>query len=215
MNTERIQLRPLTKADYPAAENIIRQTWHYDDICKSSVTARRLARLYLRGCLMGATYSCVAEMDGQILGLILARSDHDKMKGKLRAGLSEAGAVIALLSGREGRKVCKMFGGFSKIDDELLKSTGDNFDGEVCLFAVTEAARGLGIGKMLFGAMKAYMYSQHVKNIYLFTDTTCTYQFYEKRGLRRLAGRAVKLPEPIHFKLHMFVYGTELAAISL
>lgn len=211
MNMKEIRLRVLEKKDYLAVENIIRQTWHYDEICQDKKAAARMARLYLRSCLKEASYSCVAEKDGQVIGLILGKSMSDRVPHKFRIALSQAAAVAMLLSTKNGRKISKMFGGFSQIDSELLKSTNRQFDGEVCLFAVTEAARGYGIGKMLFKSMEAYMYSQHVKTLYLFTDTTCTYQFYEKQGMKRSAQKTIQLPPPINYKLQKFLYATELS----
>lgn len=61
------------------------------------------------------------------------------------------------------------------------------FDGELSFFAVHPAAHGKGVGSLLL---------QHAEQnhggstIYLYTDTGCTYQFYEKRGFER-AGEQV------------------------
>ena len=209
MNTERIKLRALNKKDYKAVENIIRQTWHYDDICHDKKAAAHMARLYLRSCLKEATYTCVAEKDGQLLGLILGKSMTAPIPHKIRATLSQAAAIITLLSTKNGRKLSKMFGSFSKIDAQLLKSTGRQFDGEICLFAVTQAACGHGIGKKLFKALESYMHSQHTKSLYLFTDTTCTYQFYENQGMTRLTQKTLSLPAPINYKLDKFVYAID------
>ena len=44
-----ITLREYQKEDFQELENIIRETWHYDEF-SSSETAARLARVFLNSC---------------------------------------------------------------------------------------------------------------------------------------------------------------------
>lgn len=74
MNSEHITLRPITRKDYPFIEDIIRKTWKYDALSSNPKDAKHMARLYLRSCLLRATFSCVAAVDGKVLGVILAGS---------------------------------------------------------------------------------------------------------------------------------------------
>ena len=71
--------RPLRREDYPALEEIIRNTWNYDRLTPRPAVARRMARLYLQSCLLCHTFSQVAVQDGVPVGIILAR--HGRAKG--------------------------------------------------------------------------------------------------------------------------------------
>ena len=50
-----VQLREYQKKDFKSLENIIRQTWHYDEFA-SSKTAVKLARVFLSSCLTNYTF---------------------------------------------------------------------------------------------------------------------------------------------------------------
>lgn len=51
-----VQLRKYRKQDFKALENIIRETWHYDEF-SSPKTAAKLARVFLSSCLTNYTFS--------------------------------------------------------------------------------------------------------------------------------------------------------------
>ena len=77
-----------------------------------------------------------------------------------------------------------------------------------------ESTRGTGIGKMLFAKALDYLEQEGVKTLYLFTDSSCTYQFYEKRGMQRLGEKMVEFSPHTDYRLNMFIYGLELQAAS-
>lgn len=68
-----VQLREYQKQDFKSLENIIRQTWHYDEFA-SSKTAVKLARVFLSSCLTNYTFSRVAVLNGKVVGIILVNS---------------------------------------------------------------------------------------------------------------------------------------------
>lgn len=63
-------------------------------------------------------------------------------------------------------------------------------DGELCFLAADSAIKGKGIGSQLMAAL-ADKYPG--KRIYLFTDSNCSYQFYDKRGFERVGEREVAM----------------------
>lgn len=210
MNQENIILRPICRKDNQAIENIIRRTWKYDSICADPKDARHMARLYLRACLRRASFSCVAEEKGQVLGVILADCKTAAHPGKLYRALAQAWAVGLLFTSKSGRRLGRFFQGFDRTDEELLRETYCSFDGEICLFAMEESARGKGVGKRLFSEAMKYLKEQKAKKIYLFTDSSCTWQFYEKRGMVRLGEKVVEISPRVGYNLHMYIYGCEM-----
>lgn len=210
MNQENIILRPICRKDYQAIETIIRKTWKYDSICADQKDARHMARLYLRSCLRRANFSCVAEEKGQVLGVILADCKTAAHPGSLYRALAQAWAAGLLFTAKSGRRLGKFFQVFDRTDEELLQETYCSFDGEICLFAMEESVRGKGVGKRLFSEAMKYLKAQKAKKLYLFTDSSCTWQFYERRGMVRLGEKVVEISPRVGYNLYMYIYGCEV-----
>lgn len=184
----KIELRAYEKEDFSPLEAIVRETWHYDDLCGPK-TAGKLAKVFLSSCLTNYTFSKVAVLDGEVVGIILV-NHMAKHKCQVANCLRQMKNVIALFCSKEGRTVSKIFGGVEGIDKQLLEKQGISYDAELALFAVSSACRGKGIGKMLYQAAKEYMEQEGIENFYLFTDTSCNYGFYEHQGMKRRAEKS-------------------------
>ncbi len=178
-----IELRKYQKQDFNALETIIRETWHYDDF-SSPKTAMKLARVFLSSCLTNYTFSRVAVMDGNVVGIILANNTA-KHKCFLSNRLLQIKSILSLYSSKEGRNVSKIFGSVNGIDKQLLNENNKVYPAELVLFAVSSSCRGKGIGKLLFQSALDYMKQEKLKEFYLFTDTSCNYGFYEHQGMKR------------------------------
>lgn len=63
-------------------------------------------------------------------------------------------------------------------------------DGEIRFLAANPDSRLKGIGTFLLDELKR---REAGKEIYLFTDTNCTYQFYEHRGFERVGEQEIVL----------------------
>ena len=78
-------------------------------------------------------------------------------------------------------------------------------DGEMTFFAVDPERLGQGIGTVLLEALESELSG---KTLFLYTDTGCTWQFYEHRGYERAQQRQIVLD--LHEKrvpLTCFLYG--------
>ena len=183
-----IVLREYRKEDRGALEDIIRATWHYDEF-SGPKTARRMARVFLSSCLANQSYTRVALMEGQPVGVIMGRKAAG-CRCPLGFRLSQLAAITSLLATREGRGVSRTFRDVDSIDKELLKESGKDYQGEVSFFAIDSRYRGMGLGKILFNALISYIESESVKDFYLFTDTSCNFGFYERQGMKRRGEKA-------------------------
>lgn len=181
--SETITLREFQAEDVPALSNIIRKTWGYDKFC-SPRTAQKLARLYLYSCLANQTFTQVALAGNTPAGIIMGKNIKTH-RCPLKYRIKQAASAITLLFTQEGREVCRFFKGVNGIDEALLKESGTDYQGEVAFFAIDSRARGKGIGKRLFHTLLAYMRTENLHDIYLFTDTSCNYGFYEHQGMTR------------------------------
>lgn len=178
-----ITLREYRKQDFKTLENIIRETWKYDEF-SSPKTASKLARVFFSSCLTNYTFSRVALDNGVPVGIILAKNIA-RHKCPLKLKIQQLKAVISLFLSKEGRKVSKIFGNVNGIDKQLLQDCGKTYSAELALFAVSSSCRGKGIGKVLFQSVLEYMKEQKINEFYLFTDTSCNYGFYENQGMIR------------------------------
>lgn len=180
---ETIIFREYQKADHFALAEIIRKTWHYDQLC-SLKTARKLAASYLDHCLTDQTFTQVAVADGIPVGIIMGKNNQTH-KCPLRLQLRLMRSTFALFCSREGREISRMFSRVEKIDADLLKSSPLEYQGEVAFFAINAQYRGMGLGGKLFQALQDYMRQENIHTFFLFTDTTCNYPFYEHQGMVR------------------------------
>ena len=179
-----IELREYQKQDFKALETIIRDTWHYDDF-SSPKTAVKLARVFLSSCLTNYTFSRVAVIEGNVVGIILANNIANH-KCPLSNRLLQIKSILLLYSSKRGDVMfTKIFGNVNGIDKQLLNENNKNYPAELALFAVSSSCRGKGIGKMLFQSALDYMKQEKLKEFYLFTDTSCNYGFYEHQGMKR------------------------------
>lgn len=90
---------------------------------------------------------------------------------------------------------------------ESFKKTQDPV-GELNFFVVDPKINGEGIGTKLLDALEK---KEKGKLVYLYTDSGCTYQFYEHRGFERVGEKAITLA--IHGKnipLTSFLYSKRL-----
>lgn len=201
-----VTYRDLEKKDYPYVEKIIRDTWNYDNICQKPSTAKQMAKVYLRGCLTQNTFARVAVCRDRVVGIIIGECEKDR-KMNPGAHISSFFNGLRLMLSGDGRKVGKQFRGFEKTDREMLESCKKKFDGEVVFFAVAKSVRGCGVGKELWGQLRGYFRAKGAERVYVFTDNTCNYKFYESQDFERLDCRELLIsPGGQRFRLEMYLY---------
>lgn len=176
-------LREYRETDRQALEDVIRETWNYDRFC-SPKTAAKMARVYLYSCLTNQTFTRVAVMDNVPVGIIMGKNI-EKHKCPFSLGVKWIKSIISLYISKEGRKISKIFHNVQGIDNELLSRCHKDYQGELAFFAISRKCRGKGIGKQLFQSVLEYMKGEHIREFYLFTDTSCNYGFYEHQGMMR------------------------------
>lgn len=180
---ENIIFRKFKEEDSKKIEDIIIEAWNYNELC-SPKTAHKMAKVFLSSCLTNQTYTQVALLDNQPIGVIMARNAKTH-KCPLKYRIRQVFNIIALYLCKEGRNTSRIFSNVSEIDRELLNKSEKEYEEELAFFAISSKAKGKGIGKKMFSDMLEYMNSQNIKNFYLYTDTTCNYGFYEHQGMTR------------------------------
>lgn len=180
MNKE-IVLNEYSEKHRQAIENIIRKTWNYDLFCSPKV-AKIMSKVYLNSCLTNQTFTRVAEIDGEAIGIIMGKNIKTH-KAPFKYKINYLASIVRLMLSKEGRATSKIFESVQDVDKEMLDDCLKDYKGELAFFAVNEDYRGMGLGRMLFDEVKNYMKAQKIRDFYLFTDTSCNYKFYEHLGL--------------------------------
>lgn len=124
-----ITFREYQKQDFEPLETIIRETWHYDDL-SSPKTAGKLAKVFLSSCLTNYTFSKVAVLDGNVVGIILV-NHIKKHKCSFSDRLLQIQSILSLYSSKEGRAVSKIFGSVNGIDKQLLNEINKIYPAEL------------------------------------------------------------------------------------
>ena len=200
-----ITFREYQKEDFKVLENIVRETWHYDEF-SSPKTAVKLARVFLSSCLTNHTFSRVALLNNKPIGIILVKNIATH-KCPLKYKLKQMKSIFSLYLSKEGRKVSKIFGNVNGIDKQLLADVDKSYPAELALFAIDTSCRGKGIGKKLFNSALEYLKEQNLNEFYLFTDTSCNYGFYEHQGMvRRCEQEHIFNIKGQQAKMYFFIY---------
>ena len=179
-----IEFRQVTRADYAQLETLIRKTWG----SKASYPApieRALRKINLYHYLSEQNYNCIAIRQGEVVGVIFGRSEHlPYLPGKLKYLAPLLWNKAKLFAYPNGRRILRNNLAESRADRALLRSAKKEFDGELVLFITDPRIQRHGIGSAL-------LRQNGCQNIYLFTDTSCNYGFYQRKGYRRVAEQCV------------------------
>ncbi len=199
-----IEYRPMTIDDADRIGAILAETWHEE-------VNGELARLHgiidFATYALRHTYSQVAVMDGVVEGVVLARagmpeeSEVTAWKDLCDQAYERADAIDKTAT--DGLRA--FLTAEYAADDELLIESGCDAAFELVVFIVSAKTRGRGVGSKLLGGAQDYLASKGGAAGYLFTDTTCTWEYYEHRGMRRKAERSFD-PKTSLLPEQMFVY---------
>lgn len=198
-----INIRTYKKSDAKMIQDIIRETWKYDLFCSAKIS-KKLAKVYLYSCLSNQTYIRVATIHDMPIGIIMGK-DINHYKSISLYKIKQFFSIISLNMSTEGRNISKIFSKVSNIDKHLLSKSNKKYDGEVAFFAINKNYLGFGIGRKLFNELIIYMKKQKISYCFLYTDTSCNYQFYEHVGMKMVAEKLLDFNVK-NYKNHMIFF---------
>ncbi|EJR57760.1 hypothetical protein IIM_00142 [Bacillus cereus VD107] len=207
MNT--VKYRSLVKEDYEPIKHLIGEAFGFNQFITDKKFLNSLLNFYLQSCILGSSFSKVAEKDNKIIGVILGDSEKDKNRLKrFHNTFSFAYNTLKLfMTNKENREFLKAFIKVQKTYKELIKGKEDHFQGCIQLFIVSEKSRGLGVGKTLMNELFQYMTKEDVTSLYLYTDNACNYGFYDKQNFKRVQEKAIHFgPKKDQFNIFLYRY---------
>lgn len=208
---DKVIYRDLVKKDYSSIRELICEAFGFDEFIKDRNFLDLILNIYLQDCILGSSFSKVAEKNNKIIGIILGKAKADKNHlGKFHNILSVVSfGLKAIVANKENKKALKEFSKVHNTYKELIKGKKDNFQGCIQLFIVSKESRGLGVGKTLIHHVFNYMKNLNVKSIYLYTDTRCNYGFYDSQNFNRLNEKEIYF-DSLNSKLNIFLYSYNL-----
>lgn len=209
---EPVEYRPIQNEDVEALGTILGDTWHaYADGRKRVVCGViDLANFALRN-----TFAEVAVVDNSPIGVIMARAGiPDKQTQDHWASIKHHACEELNKLGGCASDLTRFFDAMEKADRDLLVHSDCDPDFELVPFAVSSEARGLGVGSTLMDHAQRYLAAQGASRAFLFTDTDCTWEYYEHRGMRRAAEQSFADDGASILPERMFVYEMDLKDIE-
>lgn len=203
---EQFIYRNIRKNDYAAIKNLINSVWHFERFATNERIRKDILEIYWMNCLREQTFARVVEYQGEVVGILLGRSESEYKRFKMSINACAIiWRIIRLCFSEEARHTTKGYRNFSRAYQELIENRIQEFDGELVLFIVDQNYRAKGIGKKLIELFFQYMKQTQTKCIYLYTDTECNYGFYDKQGFEKVDERWIDV-ENLIGKQQMGVY---------
>lgn len=207
MNT--VKYRNLVKEDYEPIKHLIGEAFGFNEFITDKKFLNSILNFYLHSCILGSSFSKVAEKDNKIIGVILGDSKKDKNRLKrFHNTVSFTFNTLKLfMTNKENREFLKAFIKVQKTYKELIQGKEDHFQGCIQLFIVSEESRGLGVGTSLLNHLFQYMTKEEVTSLYLYTDNECNYEFYDRQNFQRIQEKAVNFgPKEEDFNVFLYRY---------
>lgn len=161
---------------------------HFDLYFKSKVLRNLYGRYFWYLETNRATQIIAAYEDDTLAGVLLAEINGETTKyySKWRAMYVKFVEFVQRLFYKDSA------GLYDEVNKEMFakyKKTNSP-DGEIIFLAANPDVKTKGIGTMLLSELEK---REKGKQIYLYTDTACTYQFYEHRGFDCVGEKDVEL----------------------
>lgn len=175
-----IEIKPLEKRDYNKVIDFAIKGMNFKKYTSNTIALKLYGRYFLYLELERATQVLAAYKNDELLGVLLADmmnepKYHSSIWRKLYISIFSFTMNIFFSKG-------------SDIYDKTNKKMLNRFlhsntpDGEICFLAANPKIKRTGVGSVLLSELAT---REKDKLIYLYTDSNCTYQFYEKKGFSR------------------------------
>lgn len=180
----RVSIKDMALEDIDAVAELARQAWFYRDYQGVQDT---VAHFFSAQHLRRATLARVARLGGRIVGVMFAN-----VRGEQPVygdeGCAQMESLEAELESSEvGRHFLSVFRGYVRDHTALEAEARQHCEAECQMYIVAPAVQGKGIGGLLWDDMIRYFRACGAQQYFLYTDTDCDWQIYERKGLEKTA----------------------------
>lgn len=210
----RVLYRPFDTEDFDAIALILQQLWHNNS--DNDEYNRLEAACDLAYCLSSSTFSQVAVIDGEARGISLARAGQTDSASIDERWMDAERALLSQMRELEPHACAEYLSlvrATIRTNNRLLESSPLPHDDEVTLLAVDQDVHGLGVGTVLLDAAISHLSSCGAMSAHLYTDSNCSWKFYELHGFKRTATHRASREERRHnMPRESFLYELDLTA---
>ena len=189
-----IEIRELRRKDDNKVIDFAIKGMNFDRYVDGKLAPRLYGRYFLYLELKRATQVIAAYMGDRIVGVLMAEMKNEpKQYGSFWRNfyvkIVDAVMAMAYQNGVAPYETANQV-----MLKEYMKTA--NPDGEICFLAADPTLQGKGIGTKLCNELAR---REKGKQVYLYTDDNCTYQFYEHKGFERSEEKEIEIE--IHGKI--------------
>ncbi|HMR49150.1 MAG TPA: GNAT family N-acetyltransferase [Arachnia sp.] len=187
--------RPYQDSDAQDVKQIINEAFYIHRYVTGSLVLDSALELYLRERLLASTWTRVAVKDGRVVGVIMGQvAGQPRLGGRVKNRLLIwAHMLRAGIMGLPQWRSLSQYFAFGPVYRNLRVKAREPLTDELTLFAVASTTRGLGVGKRLYADYLDHLRSLDRTDFYLYTDSLCSYGFYEKQGMQRASEQDMNL----------------------
>lgn len=201
-----IRIREIAREDYEKAIGFslygMHDNWYTDD--KEELLT--FGKYFFYKELDEATQAFSATLDGKFVGALLAKVEGEEKRYQTEEQIAFVKRIDAILAARFPGS----FDSYGKANEEMFASYLQNHqpDGEISFLDADPSLQGKGIGTALLEALEE---KEKGKELYVFTDSGCTYPFYEHRGFIKYGEKRVVFSLPKgNIPLTCFLYSKKI-----
>lgn len=183
-----IEIKELRKKDYKKAIQYAIKGMHLNVYFCNKLELNLYGRYFLYSELTNATQVISAYMGDELAGVLLVemRGEEKIYKSFWRELYVKIFEWIEKIFFKDGSAI------YNETNKEMLYSykSRNTPDGKITFLAVNPDIKAKGIGTLLLNELEK---REKGKEIYVFTDDQCTYQFYEHRGFNKVGEKDIEL----------------------
>lgn len=185
-----VEFRRAQADDLPALYELDRAMWFNGFALDGDDLSLEFAINDIHHMLSHMTWSRLAVVEGKVQGIIAADVKADgpylpSFTDRLEDDWNQAVERVRSLEDGE-RKVSLMLADIEE-GERFTRHVQHDTDAEIVLFLLGPSMRGRHLGSFMYDLCLEHLRDMGARTYFLFTDSTCSYGFYDHRGLTRIA----------------------------
>ncbi len=199
--------------DHDELALLLSNQWATPEIRNNPVAMKHSGLMSLYYFMVHHTYTCVAEDEGRVIGLLICTNLNERPIDMKYVRLL-IGEVAYMICNPETRDDGLAWGNYTQIAQQLEDRVVKDTNAELELFVVAPEYRGQGIGKRMFRSMIEFYKKTSTGHFFLHTDTSCTFQFYERMGMKRIGTQKTDIRSADVDGIEMYIYAADVDDIK-